>query len=61
MLHKIASEMIQEVIDGKDAEELFTGFVEGKEENLKRNPLKRRQKAGLKKRDVFLQKRGVAR
>ncbi len=32
MQHKIASEMIQEAVDCKDAEEPVTDFVEGKAE-----------------------------
>ena len=53
--------MIQEVVDGKDAEVLVTAVVEGKaeepeEESVEENAKRRMETAGR-----FLDKRGVAR
>lgn len=56
MRHKIANEVIQEVVDGKDAEDLEKAFVEGEEEEdvVEEKPETRVEKARrfLEKRDV---------
>lgn len=61
MQHKNASEIIQEVIDGKDAEVLVTDFVEGKAEKPEEESVEEKAKRRMETAGRFLEKRGVAR
>lgn len=61
MQYKIASEMTLEVVDGKDAEELVTDFVEGKAEKPEEESVEEKVKSRIEKARRFLEKRGVAR
>lgn len=61
MQYKFASEMIQEVVDGKDAEELVTDFVEGKAERPEKETVEEKTKRRMETAGRFLEKRGVER
>lgn len=55
MQHKIASDMIQEVIDGKDAEVLVTDFVEGKAEKTEEKSVEEKAKRRMETAGRFLE------
>ena len=61
MQNKTAQQMIQEVVDGNDAKDLVSSFVEGKEtEKPEEEPVEEKVKSRIEKARRFLENQGVS-